>query len=90
MLLLAKQMISSLYITLFSAAWVMLCFCDIYCLLFINDLPPDAVVSDLFLYADDAKIFRPIKNTQDVRILQGDLHEMSIWSDEWNGCCNNC
>ena len=50
--------------------------------LFINDLPQE-VISELLLYADDAKIYRKIKNDQDREQLQKDLHSMSIWSDVW-------
>ena len=50
--------------------------------LFINDLPQE-VISELLLYADDAKIYREIKNDQDREQLQRDLHSMSIWSDVW-------
>jgi hypothetical protein len=51
-------------------------------LLFINDLPEEAI-SELLLYADDAKIFRVIRTEQDREILQKDLHSMSIWADKW-------
>ena len=50
--------------------------------LFINDLP-EAVVSELLLYADDSKIYRTIKNDADRDQLQKDLHSMSLWSDVW-------
>ena len=48
---------------------------------YINDLPE--VLSELLLYADDAKIFREIKCPRDVEMLQKDLHRMSTWSDDW-------
>ena len=51
-------------------------------LIFINDLP-DEVISELLLYADDAKIFRTIKDDKDREQLQNDLHAMSLWSDVW-------
>ena len=51
-------------------------------LLFINDLPEE-VVSELLLYADDAKIFRVIRSDEDREVLQRDLHAMSLWSDIW-------
>lgn len=50
--------------------------------LFINDLPEE-VISELLLYADDAKIYRTIKDDADREQLQRDLHAMSLWSDEW-------
>ena len=51
-------------------------------LLFINDLPEEAI-SELLLYADDAKIFKIIRNENDREVLQKDLHAMSIWADKW-------
>ena len=51
-------------------------------LLFINDLPEEAI-SELLLYADDAKIYRVIQSDEDREILQKDLHSMSIWADKW-------
>ena len=54
-------------------------------LLFINDLPQE-VISELLLYADDAKIYRIIRGETDRAILQQDLHAMSIWSDVWLLC----
>lgn len=51
-------------------------------LLFINDLPEE-VLSELLLYADDAKIYRTIKCEDDTVQLQRDLHAMSLWSDTW-------
>ena len=50
--------------------------------LFINDLPQE-VISELLLYADDAKIYRKISSDSDREQLQKDLHTMSIWSDVW-------
>jgi hypothetical protein len=50
--------------------------------IFINDLPQE-VISELLLYADDAKIYRTITNEADREQLQKDLHSMSIWSDIW-------
>ena len=50
--------------------------------IFINDLP-DLVKSDMFLFADDTKIFRRISTKQDEVILQEDINEMLKWSDKW-------
>ena len=36
--------------------------------------------SDLFLYADDVKIFKEVKNEEDVEILQNDLDRLVDWS----------
>ena len=49
---------------------------------YINDLPEE-VLSELFLYADDAKIFREIKCPKDIEMLQNDLHKMSTSSENW-------
>ena len=49
---------------------------------YINDLPEE-VLSELLLYADDAKIFREIKCPKDVEMLQNDLHKMSTWFENW-------
>ena len=51
-------------------------------MLFINDLPEEAI-SELLLYADDAKIYRVIRSDEDREILQKDLHAMSLWADKW-------
>lgn len=50
--------------------------------IFINDLP-DNVDSEVFLFADDTKIFRTITTPQDPDILQQDLNQLSNWSDTW-------
>ena len=50
--------------------------------IFINDLP-DQVKSDMFLFADDTKIFRRISTKQDEVILQEDINEMMKWADQW-------
>ena len=50
--------------------------------IYINDLPV-GLMSELLLYADDAKIFLEIRCTKDVDILQEDLHKMALWSDDW-------
>ena len=39
--------------------------------------------SKLFLYADDAKLFRHIKDCSDVDILQKDLSDVQLWMDRW-------
>jgi ribonuclease P/MRP protein subunit RPP40 len=37
----------------------------------------------IFLYADDAKLFRYIRNEEDSKKLQDDLNNIKIWSDAW-------
>lgn len=51
--------------------------------IFINDLP-DEVLSKLFLYADDSKIYRILKLLKDTAELQTDLHLVSLWADKWH------
>ena len=52
--------------------------------LYINDLP-EVVDKDsfAFLFADDTKLFRVIKNLIDCGVLQADLTKMVEWSDKW-------
>lgn len=52
--------------------------------IFINDLP-EAVSGDseMFLYADDTKIFRQIKTDNDCSKLQEDLDAMRKWTEKW-------
>ena len=38
---------------------------------------------DIFLFADDIKIFRAITDTNDQDILQHDLNILEQWSDKW-------
>ena len=51
-------------------------------LIFINDLP-EAVQSTMYLFADDSKIWRTIKDKEDSEILQQDLNNMHEWSKKW-------
>ena len=50
--------------------------------LYINDLPTD-IDSDIFLFADDTKIFRKIENQDDSDNLQEDLTKLQEWSNKW-------
>ena len=52
--------------------------------IYINDLP--SVVnpeSHVYLFADDTKIFRHIKSTEDHKQLQNDLDNLVKWSNIW-------
>ena len=40
--------------------------------------------SELFVYADDAKLFSHINSAKDVKTLQNDLNVMSNWVKEWS------
>jgi hypothetical protein len=50
--------------------------------MYINDLP-DCVRSFLYLFADDAKLYRQIQLPVDQYLMQCDLTNMEGWSDEW-------
>jgi hypothetical protein len=50
--------------------------------IFINDLP-DTVNGQVYIFADDTKVFKNIQKAMDGSILQNDLNSMSIWSDTW-------
>ncbi|MCG8626996.1 MAG: hypothetical protein MJE68_33970 [Proteobacteria bacterium] len=50
--------------------------------IFINDLPTQ-VKSDIFLFADDMKIFQTIKSMDDRETLQEDINIMLDWADKW-------
>jgi len=51
-------------------------------IMFINDLP-SAVSSSIFMFADDAKLFRVIKCKDDYVALQNDLDALHTWSTIW-------
>ena len=50
--------------------------------IYINDLPTE-LQSDVYLFADDTKIFRTIANESDSAQLQADLDRTSNWCDKW-------
>ena len=50
--------------------------------LYINDLPRE-VTSEVYLFADDTKIYRAIRNQQDQERLQKDLLRLQEWSNKW-------
>ena len=39
--------------------------------------------TNMFLYADDAKVCRPIRFSQDCEILQSDLEKLEKWNKKW-------
>ncbi|MCP3875986.1 MAG: reverse transcriptase family protein [Desulfobacteraceae bacterium] len=51
-------------------------------ILYINDLP-DEVANDVYLFADDTKIYSKIDNDEDCNRLQDDLDKMEEWSAKW-------
>ena len=44
---------------------------------------PEMVESATYLFADDAKIFREIREENDEKMLQADLDSLQSWSDTW-------
>ena len=50
--------------------------------IFINDLP-EQVNSEIFLFADDTKIFRNMKDSDDKNTLQRDVDTMLKCADQW-------
>ena len=52
-------------------------------LLYTNDINDIVHHSCLSQYADDTKIYNAIKSNMDQQDLQGDLHAISAWSDQW-------
>ena len=51
-------------------------------LIYINDLL-DNIISEVYMYADDTKLYREIKTIEDQRILQKDLDTLTKWSEIW-------
>ena len=51
-------------------------------LLYINDLP-DNVTSNVYMFADDTKTYRPMTSYEDTTILQNDLDCLQSWSAKW-------
>lgn len=52
--------------------------------LYINDLPSSiSSESDIFLFADDTKIFKEINSIEDCEKLQSDIYLMNDWSEKW-------
>lgn len=50
--------------------------------IFINDLP-DLIESELYLFADDTKVFSTNRSIADVEQLQRDLDTLEDWSNTW-------
>ena len=50
--------------------------------IFINDLP-EKVKSQMFLFADDTKIFRQVNGPDDHSILQDNINNMLDWANKW-------
>ena len=50
--------------------------------LYINDLP-EAVQSDIYLFADDTKILRQITSRDEACKLKEDVDSLELWSHKW-------
>ncbi len=50
--------------------------------IFINDLP-NLLSSEVFLFADETKVFNKVKDAPDANTLQLDLDQLSDWSNKW-------
>ena len=49
---------------------------------YINDMP-SSVQSSIYLFADDAKLYRNIASDDDPTALQHDIQQLEKWSEEW-------
>jgi hypothetical protein len=52
-------------------------------IIYINDLPEE-INSGMFLFADDAKIFRSVTNEDDMKLLQQDIKSLQEWTEKWH------
>ena len=50
--------------------------------IFINDLP-ESIKSEIFLFADDTKVFRKITSISDSEALQRDIDSLEEWTRKW-------
>ena len=48
----------------------------------VNDLP-QKVKSHCVLFADDAKLFKELKQLKDFEEIQDDLYELCVWASKW-------
>ena len=53
--------------------------CSVLFLIYINTMP-DKVASKIYLFADDAKLYRQIEDKSDVTRIHEDLQSLEIWS----------
>ena len=52
--------------------------------IFINDLPDTCnEINNIFLYADDAKLFHYIRDLHDHTKLQDMINHVQTWADKW-------
>ena len=50
--------------------------------LYINDLPEN-IVSNVYMFVDDTKVFKTINCPNDQHTLQNDLDYLTPWSSKW-------
>ena len=50
--------------------------------IYINDLPSN-IISDIYLFADDTKLYSKIDSLEDASQLQEDLRRLEQWSEKW-------
>ena len=50
--------------------------------MYINDLP-ETISSEVYLFADDTKIFNIIVDDESINTLQNDLRKLEEWSNKW-------
>ena len=50
--------------------------------IFINDLP-ESIKSEIFLFADDTKVFRKVTSISDSEELQNDINRLEEWTRKW-------
>ena len=50
--------------------------------LYINDLPKN-IVSNVYMFADDTKVFKTITSPNDQHALHNDLDYLKSWSSKW-------
>ena len=51
-------------------------------IIYMNDLPEN-ITSEIYLFADDTKIYCVIETINDQRILQSDIRKLEDWSRKW-------
>ena len=50
--------------------------------LYINDLPEN-IIFNVYMFADDTKVFKMITSPNDQHTLQNELDYLTSWSSEW-------
>ena len=57
--------------------------CRLIKLIYINDLMECCDVSYIYVFADDAKVYRHIQCPDDCKLLQYTLADLQSWSQKW-------